>query len=198
MTVDYGQRHRVELEAAHRVAESLGAASHRVVNVDLQAIGGSALTDDIDVPKDRDLTEEGIPITYVPARNTVLLSLLLGLAETIDAADLFIGANAVDYSGYPDCRPNYLQTFESLANLATVAGTEHGLKFKVHAPLLKLTKAEIIHRGVELGVDYSLTHSCYDPTSDGLACGHCDSCTLRRDGFTAAGIPDPTRYAIRS
>jgi len=198
LTVDYGQRHRVEIAAAHRAAESLGAASHRVVQLDLRAIGGSALTDDIDVPKDREPTEEGVPATYVPARNTVLLALLLGLAETTGAADLFIGANAVDYSGYPDCRPEFLQAFEGLAGLATVAGTEKGVTFRVHAPLLHLTKAEIILRGVELGVDYALTHSCYDPTPDGLACGRCDSCVLRRRGFADAGVPDPTRYAIRS
>jgi 7-cyano-7-deazaguanine synthase len=195
LTVDYGQRHRIELDAARRVAEELGAASHRVVTLDLRAIGGSALTDDIEVPKDRDLTDGEIPATYVPARNTVFLALLLGLAEINDAQDLFIGANALDYSGYPDCRPEFLRAFESLAGVATVAGADRGASFQVHAPLLHLTKAEIIRRGTELGLDYSLTHSCYDPTPDGLACGRCDSCVLRRRGFADAGVADPTRYA---
>jgi 7-cyano-7-deazaguanine synthase len=166
-----------------------------VVALDLRAIGGSALTDDIEVPKDRALTESETPPTYVPARNTVFLALLLGVAEVNNARDLFIGANAVDYSGYPDCRPEFLRSFETLASLATVAGAERGVRFEVHAPLLHLTKAEIIRRGVELGVDYSSTHSCYDPTADGLACGHCDSCLLRRNGFADAGVIDPTRYA---
>ncbi len=195
LTVDYGQRHRIELDAARRVANELGAVSHRVVQLDLRAIGGSALTDDIDVPKDRALTGGEIPATYVPARNTVLLALLLGLAEVVDAKDLFIGANAVDYSGYPDCRPEFLRTFETLAGVATVAGTERGTRFHIHAPLLHLTKAEIIRRGAALGLDYSLTHSCYDPTVEGLACGRCDSCVLRRRGFADAGVADPTRYA---
>jgi 7-cyano-7-deazaguanine synthase len=197
LTVDYGQRHRIELNAARRVAEALGAESHHIVRLDLRAIGGSALTDNIEVPKDREPSDEVIPPTYVPARNTVLLALLLGFAEVIGAPYLFVGANAVDYSGYPDCRPEFLQAFESLANLATVAGAEHGVHFSVHAPLLQSTKAEIIRRGTELGLDYTLTHSCYDPTSDGLACGRCDSCTLRRRGFAEAGVLDPTRYAIR-
>jgi 7-cyano-7-deazaguanine synthase len=195
LTVDYGQRHRVELEAARRVAGALGAASHRIITLDLRAIGGSALTDDIDVPKDQDPESGEVPITYVPARNTVLLSLLLGLAEVVEADQLFIGANAVDYSGYPDCRPEFLQAFEKLATLATVAGAEHGVHFRVLAPLLELSKAEIIRRGLELGVDYGLTWSCYDPTPDGLACGHCDSCILRRRGFEEAGATDPTRSA---
>jgi 7-cyano-7-deazaguanine synthase len=194
LTVDYGQRHRIELEAAKRVADSLAAASHRIITLDLRVVGGSALTDDIDVPKDQKHAEGEVPVTYVPARNTVLLALLLGLAETTDAADLFIGANAVDYSGYPDCRPRFLEAFEQLAGLATVAGTVHGVKFRVHAPLLQLTKADIILRGTALGVDYSMTHSCYDPSPEGLACGHCDSCILRRRGFEEAGVPDPTRY----
>jgi 7-cyano-7-deazaguanine synthase len=194
LTVDYGQRHHVELDAAERVAAALGAASHRVVRLDLRAIGGSALTAEIEVPKDTDPDDGRIPVTYVPARNTVLLGLLLGLAEVLAAADLFIGANAVDYSGYPDCRPAFLEAFERLANLATVAATEGGVSFHVHAPLLHLTKAEIIRRGIELGVDYGLTHSCYDPDPTGLACGRCDSCILRRRGFEAAGVPDPTRY----
>jgi len=197
LTVDYGQRHRVELEAARKVAGTLGAASHRVITLDLRAIGGSALTDDIEVPKDQDPESGEVPITYVPARNTVLLSLLLGLAEVVEADQLFIGANAVDYSGYPDCRPAFLQAFENLASLATVAGAEHGVRFRVRAPLLELTKAGIIRRGLSLGVDYGLTWSCYDPTPEGLACGHCDSCQLRRKGFEEAGVEDPTAYQPR-
>jgi 7-cyano-7-deazaguanine synthase len=191
LTVDYGQRHRVEIEAARRVADALGAESHRVIGLDLRAIGGSALTDDIEVPKDREQESGEIPITYVPARNTVLLSLLLGLAEVVEADQLFIGANAVDYSGYPDCRPAFLEAFEKLASLATVAGAEHGVRFRVRAPLLDLSKADIIRRGLALGVDYGLTWSCYDPTPDGLACGHCDSCILRVRGFEEVGIKDP-------
>jgi len=195
LTVDYGQRHRVEIEAARRVADTLGAASHRIISLDLRAIGGSALTDDIEVPKNHDPESGEVPITYVPARNTVLLSLLLGLAEVVEADQLFIGANAVDYSGYPDCRPAFLQAFENLATVATVAGAEHGVRFRVRAPLLELSKAEIIRRGLDLGVDYGLTWSCYDPTPDGLACGRCDSCILRRRGFEEAGVPDPICYA---
>ena len=195
LTVDYGQRHRIELEAARRVAEALGAASHRVIGLDLRAIGGSALTDDIEVPKDQDPATDDVPVTYVPARNTVMLSLLLGLAEVVDADQLFIGANAVDYSGYPDCRPAFLQAFENLATVATVAGAEHGVRFRVRAPLLELSKAEIIRRGLSLGVDFSLTWSCYDPTPEGFACGHCDSCILRRRGFEGAGVIDPVRSA---
>ena len=194
LTVDYGQRHRVELHAARRIAEALGTASHRIVKMDLRAIGGSALTDAIDVPKDREADDE-VPITYVPARNAVMLSLLLGLAEVVGAADLFIGANAVDYSGYPDCRPAFLEAFERMSALATVAGADRGVNFRVHAPLLHLTKAEIIREGTRLGLDYSLTWSCYDPTPSGLACGHCDSCVLRHRGFDEAGISDPTEYA---
>lgn len=194
LTVDYGQRHRVELEAAARVAADLGAASHRFLSLDLRTIGGSALTDDIEVPHGDEPGAEGVPVTYVPARNTVLLALLLGHAEVTGATDLFIGANAVDYSGYPDCRPAFLDAFAELANLATVAGAEHGARFRVRAPLLELTKAEIIRRGIELGVDYGLTHSCYDPTPEGFACGDCDSCTLRRRGFVEAEVVDPTRY----
>jgi len=193
LTVDYGQRHRIELDAAKRVARALGAVTHRTVSIDLRAIGGSALTDDIDVPKDLQSTGE-VPITYVPARNALMLSLLLGLAEVVGSADLFIGANAVDYSGYPDCRPAFLKAFERLADLATVAGAERGVQFTVHAPLLHLTKAAIILKGTGLGFDYGLTWSCYDPTSQGNACGHCDSCNLRRQGFEAAGVPDPTVY----
>ena len=197
LTVDYGQRHRVELAAASDVAAALGAASHRVITLDLRAIGGSALTDDIPVPKDGDPRPTEIPVTYVPARNTVMLSLLLGLAEVVGARDLFIGANAVDYSGYPDCRPAFLEAFENLAALATVAGAENGLRFRVRAPLLELSKADIIRRGVALGVDYAATWSCYDPTPEFFACGRCDSCVLRRRGFEEAKISDPTRYAIR-
>jgi 7-cyano-7-deazaguanine synthase len=197
LTVDYGQRHRVEIEAASRVADVLGAASHRVITLDLRAIGASALTDDIDVPKDQDSDSCRVPVTYVPARNTVLLSLLLGLAEVVGADQLFIGANAVDYSGYPDCRPAFLQAFESLAAVATVAGAEHGVRFRVRAPLLELSKADIIRRGLALGVDYGLTWSCYDPTPDRLACGRCDSCQLRRRGFEEAGLEDPVAYASR-
>lgn len=197
LTVDYGQRHRVELEAAQNVAVALGAASHRVISLDLRAIGGSALTDDIEVPKDQDPESESVPITYVPARNTVMLSLLLGLAEVVEADQLFIGANAVDYSGYPDCRPEFLQAFEELASVATVAGAELGVKFWVRAPLLELSKADIIRLGLDLGVDYGLTWSCYDPTPDGLACGRCDSCQLRRRGFEDAGVADPVLYEPR-
>lgn len=197
LTVDYGQRHRIELETAKTVAVSLGAASHRFVALDLRAIGGSALTDDIEVPKDRDGNTADVPVTYVPARNTILLALLLGLAEVLDARQLFIGANAVDYSGYPDCRPAFLEAFENLSALATVAGAERGERFEVRAPLLELSKAEIIRLGLSLGVDYALTWSCYDPSPDGLACGRCDSCQLRRRGFEEAGVPDPTAYTVR-
>ncbi len=195
LTVDYGQRHRHELEAARQVAVALGAASHRVIAVDLRAIGGSALTDDVDVPKDADPGVGGIPVTYVPARNTVLLALLLGLAEVVGARDLFIGVNAVDYSGYPDCRPEFLRAFERLARLATRAGTQDGTTFRIRAPLLQLSKAAIIRLGTGLGVDYGLTWSCYDPSPDELACGHCDSCQLRLKGFAEAGLTDPIRYA---
>jgi 7-cyano-7-deazaguanine synthase len=196
MAIDYGQRHRVELDRARAISAALGAERHIVVSVDLRSIGGSALTAAIDVPKDRPLEHmsEGVPITYVPARNTVFLSLALGYAEVLGAFDLFIGANAVDYSGYPDCRPEYLAQFEVLANLATQAGVEGKGRFRIHAPLLRLTKAEIIRKGVELGVDYGLTLSCYDPDTEGRACGHCDSCQLRRRGFADAGVPDPTPY----
>ncbi len=194
LTVDYGQRHRIELEAADRVAAALGAASHRRVAMDLRAIGGSALTDDIPVPKDARPGEGPVPPTYVPARNTILLGLLLGLAEVLGARELFIGANAVDYSGYPDCRPEFLRAFETLARLATRAGADGGAAFRVRAPLLHLSKAEIVRLATDLGVDLSLTWSCYDPTPDGRACGRCDSCTLRRKGFEEAGVSDPTPY----
>lgn len=195
MSFDYGQRHRLELGAAKRVAEAARVAQHVVVPLDLRAIGGSALTSDIAVPKDHSDADvsAGIPITYVPARNTVFLAVALGWAEVVGAADLFIGVNAVDYSGYPDCRPEFIEAFERLANLATKAGIE-GTRFKVHAPLIRLTKAEIILTGCELGIDYSLTHSCYDPLSDGRPCGRCDSCQLRQKGFREAGVNDPLRY----
>jgi 7-cyano-7-deazaguanine synthase len=194
LSVDYGQRHRVELERAAFVAMRLGAADHRVVRLDLRAIGGSALTSDLAVPKDRtdDAIAHGVPVTYVPARNTILLGLALGHAEAIGAFDLFIGANVLDYSGYPDCRPEFLAAFEALANLATKAGTEGTGRFRVHSPLLKLTKAEIIRLGVSLGVDYAHTLSCYDPDAAGRPCGRCDSCLLRRKGFAEAGLPDPS------
>ena len=197
LSVDYGQRHRAELAAARRVAVHLRARRHLVVPLDLAAIGGSALTDPgIDVPKGRDLAEigAGVPVTYVPARNTVLLSLALAWAETLGAFDLFLGVNALDYSGYPDCRPAFLAAFERLANVATAAGTEGRGRFRVHAPLLELTKAEIVRLGTDLGVDYSLTVSCYDPDDEGRACGACDACLLRKKGFAEAGLPDPTLY----
>lgn len=195
-SVDYGQRHRIELERAAAVARSLGSVRHAVVQVNLRAFGGSALTDDIDVPKDRshEAIGQGIPITYVPARNTILLGLALGYAESVSAFDLFIGANVYDYSGYPDCRPEFLDTFERLANLATKAAVEGRGRFKVHAPLIRMTKAEIIRTGSQLGVDYRLTISCYDPDEAGRACGRCDSCQLRKKGFLEAGIEDPTAY----
>jgi 7-cyano-7-deazaguanine synthase len=196
LSVDYGQRHKYELDAARRVAKALGAKDHIVTNVDLSRIGGSALTSELAVPKDRtdDAIATGIPITYVPARNTVLLSVALGYAEVLGAADLFVGVNAVDYSGYPDCRPEYLAAFEHLANLATKAGVEGTLRFKIHAPLIELTKAEIIRRGTALGVDYGLTHTCYDPDLEGRACGRCDACQIRLKGFAEAGLTDPGTY----
>ncbi|MCE9531062.1 MAG: 7-cyano-7-deazaguanine synthase QueC [Planctomycetes bacterium] len=197
LSIDYGQRHRIELERAARIASQLGVSSHRIVAIDLRTIGGSALTAAIDVPKSRSSDEmsHGIPITYVPARNTILLSIALGLAETVGAFDIFIGANVLDYSGYPDCRPEFLDAFARLANLATKVGIEGAGHFRVHAPLLKMTKAEIIREGVRLGVDYTTTISCYDPDPQGLACGECDSCQLRRKGFMEAGVLDPTSYA---
>lgn len=196
LTVAYGQRHAVEIEQARVVARAAGLKDHRVVTLDLRAIGGSALTADIAVPKHDDVTQlgSGIPPTYVPARNTIFLGLALGLAEVVGARDLFIGVNAVDYSGYPDCRPEFIRAFEELANLATKAGVE-GARFTIHAPLSGMTKADIIRAGVAAGVDYSVTHSCYDPAADGAACGRCDSCLLRRKGFEEAGVSDPTRYA---
>ena len=188
---DYGQRHRCELQASDAVSEYLGAVEHRTVQLDLRQFGGSVLTDDaIDVP---DGGGEGIPVTYVPARNTVFLSLTLAWAEVLGANDIFIGVNAVDYSGYPDCRPEFIKAFETMANLATRAGVE-GQHLSVHAPLIDLSKAEIIRQGTALGVDYGMTVSCYNPSDEGLACGRCDSCQLRAAGFAAAGLPDPTRY----
>lgn len=197
LTVVYGQRHLVEREAASRVAAALGAARHIEIEVDLRAFGGSALTADLDVPRDRDeyAMNAGIPITYVPARNTLFLSLALAWAETIPAFDIFVGVNCVDYSGYPDCRPKFLQAFEALAQLATRAGVEGAGRFRVHAPLLQLTKPEIIRRGLALGVDYGLTHSCYDPDPTGRACGRCDSCRLRLAGFAQLGLRDSILYS---
>ena len=196
LSIDYGQRHRFELEAARRVCESLGAKQHRVFQIDLRQFGGSALTADIDVPKDRSdvQLQTGIPITYVPARNTIFLSLALGWAEVLGAFDLFIGVNAVDYSGYPDCRPEFIQAFAEIARLGTKAGVERTGRFVIHSPLISLSKAEIIRRGVALGVNYGLTTSCYDPDSAGRPCGHCDSCQLRRKGFAEAGRVDPLPY----
>ena len=217
LSFDYGQRHRFERGAASKVAAALGAASHRVVRIDLSAEGGfghSALTDDINVPKDRDAPAPGrhgdgdrhprctsepapvsdIPVTYVPARNTIFLSVALGYAEVIGAFDIFLGVNAVDYSGYPDCRPEFVEAFERLANLATAAAVERRGRFAIHAPLIRMTKAEIVRTGLELGVDYSLTHSCYDPSAEGASCGRCDACRLRLAGFAAAGAADPAMY----
>ncbi|KER84800.1 7-cyano-7-deazaguanine synthase QueC [Xanthomonas arboricola] len=192
LSVRYGQRHTSELDAAARVAAAQGVIAHKVVDVDLRSIGGSALTDDIDVP---DAGGDSIPVTYVPARNTIMLSLALGWAEVIGANDLFCGVNAVDYSGYPDCRPEFVRAFEVLANLATKAGVE-GAGLRVHAPLQFLSKADIVREGVRLGVDFGLTVSCYRADADGRACGHCDACRLRAAGFADAGVPDPTHYAI--
>jgi 7-cyano-7-deazaguanine synthase len=197
LTILYGQRHAVEREAARRVARASGVVRHVEQTIDLRAFGGSALTDDLDVPKDRpeEAMASGIPITYVPARNTVFLALALAWAETLGAFDLFVGVNCVDYSGYPDCRPEYLRAFETLANLATRAGVEGAGRFVIHAPLLTLTKDQIIARGRALGVDFGLTHSCYDPTAPGLACGRCDACTLRLSAFARLGLTDPIGYA---
>jgi 7-cyano-7-deazaguanine synthase len=191
----YGQRHQIELEAAKRIATSLDVKKHLIMTVDLVAIGGSALTANLEIPKDRDIQKMSheIPITYVPGRNIIFLSLALAWAEVLAAYNIFIGANAIDFSGYPDCRPEFLTAYEQMANLGTKSGAE-GNKISIHAPLIKLTKAEIIQKGMELGIDYSLTLSCYDPSSDGKACGKCDSCLLRKKGFEEAGIPDPTIY----
>lgn len=192
----YGQRHRHELEVARRNARPMGALDHLLVEFDLRTMGGSALTSDIAVPKGG-VTEGEIPVTYVPARNTIFLSFALGWAETLGAFDIFIGVNALDYSGYPDCRPEFIQAFETMANLATKAGVEGTGRIKIHTPLISLSKADIIRRGLALGVDYGLTHSCYDPAEDGTACGLCDSCRLRLKGFAEVGIPDPVGYGAR-
>ena len=191
LSVRYGQRHTSELDAAARVAQALGAVQHKTVHVDLRSIGGSALTDDIDVPE---AGGPGIPVTYVPARNTIMLSVALGWSEVLGGTDLFCGVNAVDYSGYPDCRPEFIAAFEHLANLATKAGVE-GAGFRVHAPLMRMSKADIVREGLRLGVDFAQTVSCYQADADGRACGHCDACRLRAEGFAAAGVADPTRYA---
>jgi len=196
LSFDYGQRHRRELEAAGKIVQALGVKEHIIARIDLRAFGGSALTSAIEVPKNRNIEHlpAEIPVTYVPARNTIFLSFALAWCEVLQAQDIFIGVNAVDYSGYPDCRPEYLRAFERLANLATKAGVEGAARYTIHAPLLHMRKAQIIRAGAEAGVDFSLTHSCYDPSPEGLACGACDSCVLRRRGFQEAGIPDPTRY----
>jgi len=193
----YGQRHEFEIDSAGSIAKSLGAKEHVISNIDLRAFGGSALTDDIDVPKDRDeaFFSKDIPITYVPARNTIFLSFSLAYAEVLNANDIFIGVNALDYSGYPDCRPEYISSFQNMANLATKSGIEGQSHIQIHTPLINLTKAEIIRLGIEMGVDYSLTHSCYDPKEDGTACSHCDACKLRLKGFEEAGLTDPLTYS---
>ncbi len=192
ISFSYGQRHSFELSVARQNAKRIGAAEHLVVEFDLRLMGGSALTADIDVPKDG--VGDDIPVTYVPARNTIFLSFALGWAEVLGASDIYIGVNALDYSGYPDCRPEYIESYEKMANLATRAGVEGAVPLKIHAPLINLSKADIIRRGMELGVDYSLTHSCYDPTEAGISCGQCDSCRLRLKGFAEAGLTDPLQY----
>jgi 7-cyano-7-deazaguanine synthase len=194
----YGQRHEVELEAASRIARHFNIVEHLILDIDLRRIGGSALTADIAVPKSRKIKQMGkdIPVTYVPARNTIFLSYALAWAETIKAFDIFIGVNALDYSGYPDCRPEYITAYEKMANLATKAGVEGKQKIKIHTPLIEMTKTQIIRKGIELGVDYSQTHSCYDPSAEGVACGECDSCLLRLKGFQEAGMRDPGRYKV--
>lgn len=197
LAFDYGQRHRHELDAAAEVSRRWQVAEHRVIQIDLRQFGHSALTGDLEVPKNRsdeELADE-VPVTYVPARNTVFLSYALAWGEVLGCTNLYIGVNAVDYSGYPDCRPAFISAFEHLANVATRMGTESTRGYRIHAPLMHLSKAEIIRKGVSLGVDYAMTHSCYDPTADGLACGQCDACRLRRRGFEQAGVPDPTAYA---
>jgi len=195
LSFDYGQRHKIEIDAAREIAKALGTKEHRVAKIDMRVFGGSALTYDVDVPKKRPETEiaHGIPVTYVPARNTIFLAYALAWAEVIPTVDIFLGVNAIDYSGYPDCRPEFIEAFETLANVGTKAGVE-GRRFQIHTPLIKFSKAEIIRKAVEFGVDLSLTHSCYDPTPEGLACGECDSCLLRLKGFREAGIEDPIRY----
>lgn len=196
LTFRYGQRHEAEIEAARRVAALFDVAQHVVAQIDLRAFGGSALTDDIEVPKNRSVEEigDGIPITYIPARNTIFLSFALAWAEVLGASDIFIGVNALDYSGYPDCRPEYIEAFQRMADLATKAGVEGKQRLKIHTPLIQLTKAQIIRKGIELGVDYSLTVTCYDPAADGAACGECDACLLRLKGFAENGWSDPARY----
>jgi 7-cyano-7-deazaguanine synthase len=196
LSFSYGQRHVIELGAARRVAASIGVKDHRIATIDLRVFGGSALTADIDVPKGRGTDEmsHGIPITYVPARNTIFLSFALAWAEVLGSSDIFIGVNALDYSGYPDCRPEFIAAFETMANLATKAGVEGRQMLTIHTPLIALTKAEIVHKGIELGVDYGLTSSCYDPAPDGAPCGQCDSCLLRQKGFHENGIEDPLSY----
>jgi 7-cyano-7-deazaguanine synthase len=193
LSFDYGQRHKIEVEAARRLAKQLGAKEHRIVKIDLRVFGGSALTGDLEVPKDRAENEmkNGIPVTYVPARNTIFLSFALAYAEVVGAVDIFIGVNAIDYSGYPDCRPEFIQAFERMANLATRAGVDGATKISIRTPLIRMTKADIVRKAVDLGVDLALTHSCYEPDADGRACGRCDSCILRRKGFEDAGIRDP-------
>lgn len=200
LTIDYGQRHRAEIAAAARVAEALGATAHKVIKIDLRAIGGSALTSGTDVPKDRPLEEmaTGIPVTYVPARNTIFLAMALGWAETLGAFDIWLGVNALDYSGYPDCRPAFIEAFEKTANLGTQAGSEGAGTFRIHTPLIRFRKSEIILYGRNLRVDFSLTHSCYDPDGQGAACGRCDSCQLRMKGFREAAIDDPIVYRVGS
>jgi 7-cyano-7-deazaguanine synthase len=199
LTFNYGQRHTWEIGAAQKLAARLHVADHKIVSLDLTAFGGSALTGNTPVPKERTLAAmaKDIPVTYVPARNTIFLSVALGWAEVLGAADIYIGVNAIDYSGYPDCRPEFIRAFEAMANLATKAGVQDGVKLSIHTPLIKMTKAEIITRGISLGVDYSLTHSCYDPSPTGESCGECDACQLRLRGFTEAGIPDPIAYMHR-
>jgi len=196
LSFDYGQRHRCELEAARNVVKAMSFRDHRIAVIDRRMFGGSALTGFHEVPKNRDPESmaQGIPVTYVPARNTIFLSFALGWCEVLGAQDIFLGVNAVDYSGYPDCRPEFLDAFEHMANLATKAGVEGASRYRIHAPLLRMSKADIILAGIEAGVDFSLTHSCYDPSEEGLACGACDSCILRRRGFREAGVVDPTRY----
>jgi len=194
LTFRYGQRHTPEIEAARRIAQRLAVAQHMIADIDLRMFGGSALTADIDVPKDRPEGDSGIPITYVPARNTIFLSFALAWAEVLGASDIFLGVNAIDYSGYPDCRPEYIHAFEAMANLATKAAVEGKQRVKIHTPLIELSKAQIIRLGLDLGLDYSLTLSCYDPSPAGEACGRCDSCRLRLKGFAENGIPDPATY----
>lgn len=200
LSFSYGQKHSFELDAARKLAEAFSVSQHVVVSLDLSVFGGSALTSDLAVPKGRGLDEmeESIPVTYVPARNTVFLSVAMGWAESLGASDIFIGVNAVDYSGYPDCRPEFIESFEKLANLATKTGVENTARWKIHAPLLTLSKSEIIQLGTKLGVDYSLTHTCYDPDFEGKACGECDACQLRLQGFQQAGLTDPAPYLIKS